>query len=436
MKLTKSTIDRAEYQGLPLRALEKRRRREEISDGEYVQTRAEMLAPFHHRGKDGRPKWRRYVLWDSEVPGLGLRVTPSGRKTFVLSYRHRGIKRLMALGRYGGGLTLHQARELAQDKLHEKTKGTDPLLERREGRRRAKEAKTVSDLCEAFLERHSKASKKTWRDDHYRVEKYIKPRLGALRLEDVTRARIDQLYREIGSEHPYAANRVLALLSAMFNLAPEWGFLPEGWPNPARVKKAAMYRERRRDRPVKDEELPGLLQAIEAEPNPYVRGLFQLLLLTGLRKSEWLRAKRDDIDYGRGTLRLAETKAGQPRHVPLSSAALEILRRLPPRIGNPYLFPSSAKPGVPLADVRRAWHRIRESAGCPDLRIHDLRHSVATWLSEAGNPAQAIQQALGHRNIEQSMGYVHASDRAPREALERLGERIDSASPPEENDED
>ena len=90
----------------------------------------------------------------------------------------------------------------------------------------------------------------------------------------------------------------------------------------------------------------------------------------------------------------------------------------------------------PIADVRRAWHRIRESAGCPDLRIHDLRHSVATWLSEAGNPAQAIQQALGHRNIEQSMGYVHASDRAPREALERLGERIDSASPPEGNDED
>ena len=96
------------------------------------------------------------------------------------------------------------------------------------------------------------------------------------------------------------------------------GFVPEGLPNPARVKKAAMYRERRRDRPVKDEELPGLLQAIEAEPNPYVRGLFQLLLLTGLRKSEWLRAKRDDIDYGRGTLRLADTKAGRPRHVPLS----------------------------------------------------------------------------------------------------------------------
>ena len=102
-----------------------------------------------------------------------------------------------------------------------------------------------------------------------------------------------------------------------------------------------MYRERRRDRPVKDEELPGLLQAIEAEPNPYVRGLFQLLLLTGLRKSEWLRAKRDDIDHGRGTLRLADTKSSRLRHVPPSSAALEVLRGLPPRIGNPYLFPST-----------------------------------------------------------------------------------------------
>lgn len=91
------------------------------------------------------------------------------------------------------------------------------------------------------------------------------------------------------------------------------------------------------------------------------------------------------------------------------------------------------KPGVPLADVRRRGTGSENPRAAPTCEIHDLRHSVATWLSEAGNPAQAIQQALGHRNIEQSMGYVHASDRAPREALELLGERIDSVSPPQEN---
>ena len=180
---------------------------------------------------------------------------------------------------------------------------------------------------------------------------------------------------------------------------------------------------------VKSDELPRLLEAIQAEESPYVQALFELLLLTGLRKSEWVQAKREHLDYGRGTLRLPDTKAGQPRHVPLSAAALEMLEALPPMVGNPYVLPSPTRPGKPLGDARKAWDRIRERAGCTDLRVHDLRHSVATWLSEDGQAAQTIQQALGHKNIEQTMGYVHAGDKAPRQALERLGERIRSISP-------
>ena len=137
-----------------------------------------------------------------------------------------------------------------------------------------------------------------------------------------------------------------------------------------------------------------------------------------------LHAKRKDIDFGRSTLRLADTKSGRPRHVPLSAAALELIRSLPRMVGNEYILPSPVKPGAPLSDLKHPWARIRKAAGCPDLRIHDLRHSVATWLAESGEPAQTIQQALGHQNIQHTMGYIHASDRAPREALDALAEKI------------
>ena len=155
----------------------------------------------------------------------------------------------------------------------------------------------------------------------------------------------------------------------------------------------------------------------------------KLLVLTGLRKLELLRARWEDVDLGRGTLRLPETKAGTPRHVPLSREALETIRAIPRMLGNPYLFPSPTKSGAPLFDLKKPWKRVREVAECPDLRVHDLRHSVATWLAEDGTAAQTIQQALGHKNIEQTMGYVHAGDQAPREALNRLGEKISSAAP-------
>ena len=89
-----------------------------------------------------------------------------------------------------------------------------------------------------------------------------------------------------------------------------------------------------------------------------------------------------------------------------------------------FIFPSNIKPGAALCDLKRSWSRIRRAAGCPDLRIHDLRHSVATWMADAGTPAQVIQQALGHSNIQHTLGYIHASDQAPRAALDALAERI------------
>ncbi len=389
MKLTKSIVDRAAYGGASY---------------------------------SGKPS--RYVLWDDDLRGFGVRIFPSGVKTFVLSYRSGGRKRLMKIGRYGV-LTVDQARKKARKLLSRVDEGADPLAELQEKRLKASQAKTVSELCDIFIERHAKVRKKSWKEDQRKIDKLIKPELGHLRIEDVTRERIARLYRKIGADRPYVANRLLNLLSTMFNMATEWGLVSETSANPAAMKRHSMFREKRRDRPVKTEELPRLLDAIEAESSPYVRGVLKLLLLTGLRKNEVLRAKWINIDLGRGTLRLEDTKAGRPRHVPLSSAALEIIRALPKMVGNAeFLFPSPTKVGAPLYDLKKPWERVRKAAECPDLRIHDLRHTVATLLAESGHPAQTIQQALGHHNIQQTMGYVHAGDQHAREALEELGRQI------------
>ena len=380
MRLTKTAIDKATYQG---------------------------------EGK------KRFVLWDDALPGFGLRIYPSGRKTFVVFYRSASRQRFMSLGMYGV-LTLSQARDQARRILVEAREGNDPLQSRQD----SLHAQTVSAFCEHYLEQHARPKKKSWKEDERRIHRYIKPAIGKLALEKVSREDINRIYHQVGSKKPYEANRLLALLSTMFNLAKSWGLLPEGGSNPAKIPKSQRFKEKVRDRPVTSAELPKLLQAISEEEDVHAQAAFRLYLLTGLRKRELLHSRWNDLDPERGTLRLPDTKGGKPRHVPLSQAAIGILASLPRMATNPYIFPSPMKDDIPRNDLFKRWRRIRQQAGCHDLRIHDLRHSVATWLAEEGNAAVFIQQALGHQSLQTTMRYIHAANAGPRQALEGLGERL------------
>ena len=358
--------------------------------------------------------------WDDSLSGFGLRVYPSGRKSFVVSYRTQGRKKIMVLGKYGI-LTVDQARKRARVELGSVAQGNDPS---REKQARARKVATMAEFTDLYLERHARPKKKSWPEDERRIQQYIRPSLGTLPLEQVGRAEVNHLYHQIGVEKPYEANRVLALLSTMFNLAIAWDALPSGSANPAKMPKSQRFKEQERDRPVNSAELPRLFQALKAEADPHIRAVVHLYILTGLRKSELLHARWENVDFDRGTLRLPDTKAGKPRHVPLSRTALEILEGLPKEPDNPHIFPSPVNPGAPRYGLFKPWRRIREQAGCADLRIHDLRHSVATWLAEEGHAAQFIQQALGHQSLATTMKYVHASAAGPRQALEGLGSKL------------
>ena len=246
----------------------------------------------------------------------------------------------------------------------------------------------------------------------------VERRLAAI-LSDGMGERFERLYREIGETKPYAANRTLALLHTIFNYAKQRRLFPSDRPNPAFITASDRYRETRRQRTISDEELARLLEEIENE-EIFVRTALQLLLATGCRKREILHARWEQVDLEEGTLRLPDAKTG-PRPVALSAWAVELLRSLP-RSSSGYLFPSPKKPGVPLSDLFNRWDKIRKKAGCADVRIHDLRHAVATRLAKE-YPAQVAQAALGHQDIRTTLGYIDPTEPA-RAALDRLGESL------------
>ena len=370
--------------------------------------------------------------WDAELKGFGVRVFPSGRKAFLVAYRADGRKRFLTLGTFGRDLTADEARKRAMARLGEVASGKDPAAARDQERK----GETMRDLAATYMERHAKPNKKSWREDERRLQRHMLPKWGKLKVRAITRADVAALHARIGKAAPYEANQTLALLSKVFELARRWGFVPEGHPNPARdIDK---FREVKRDRWVTPEELPRLAQAINEEPNDAARCALWLYLLTGARKSELLRAKWADVDWTRAELRLPETKAGRVHYIPLSAPALALLREVPRVEGNPFILvgrgprgasaeEKAAKPAH-LVNISKPWGRVRTAAGVADVRLHDLRRTVGSWLAQAGNSLHLIGRVLNHSNQSTTAIYARFGEDSVRAALEQHGARIMGAA--------
>jgi integrase len=321
----------------------------------------------------------------------------------------------LTLGRYGV-LTLTEARDLARRALVEVAGGIDPQEERR-----APKSQTVRQFSETYMERHAKVRLKSWADDSRRFKREIVPKLGSKSLESVKRSHVADLHSKIGRKTPYEANRVLELVKRMFSLAEQWGYVPEGHPNPAKGIKR--FREKSRDRFVTEAEFPLLRDAINAEQDIYVRSAIWLCLFTGARKTEILSRKWEDVDLDRKEMRLKDTKAGRDHVVPLSQPALEILGSIPRQQGNPYVFPGR-KRGEPRKDFRPQWDQIRERAGLQDITFHDLRRTVGSWLALGGSSLVLIGKVLNHSSPSTTKIYARLLDDAARDPLEELAQQF------------
>jgi integrase len=384
----------------------------------------DMKVKLTKRAVEGaKPTAHDAFLWDVEVPGFGCKVTPRGRRIFVLQYWANGRSRRVTLGRYGVELTVDQARTKAKGLRGQVADGGDPAA----ARAKARAMPTLTEFAERYLIEHAMAKKKplSIEADRRNLDKHILPALGRLRVNSITRADVARFHAAMRAT-PTLANRCLALLSKMFSLSEAWDFRPDG-SNPARhVQK---YRERKVDRFLSEAELARLGAVLEAAAqageHPSVVAAIRMLLLTGCRRNEILTLKWEYVDLERGCLRLPDSKTGS-KTVLLGAPALELLAGLPRSEGNPYVLPGKV-PGKHYVGLEKAWFRLRKRAGLEDVRLHDLRHTHASVGAGSGESLVLIGALLGHRQAATTQRYAHLSDNPLRAAANRISGRVDAA---------
>jgi integrase len=362
-------------------------------------------------------------LWDDELPGFGVRCRPSGGKVYFLKYRtHGGRQRWLTLGRHGP-LTPEQARAKA---LHEKAAigdGDDPSGQRQRKRRED----SIAAVADRYLVEHVQAHNKPSTATEVRriVETRIKPKLGAIKVTDLTRSDIKAWHHAM-SATPFEANRALAYCSRMMSLAAtEWELRED---NPcAGIKR---FRERPRERFFADDELAKIGDALAAAERdgteqPGFILLVRLLATTGMRLGEALGLLWSDADLAGRAIRLRDAKAGA-RTVHLGAAAVAILDAVEEKSG--YVV-HGLDPAAQLSvtTAENAWRRLRTRAGIIDGRLHDLRHSVGTFAALAGANAFAVRDLLGHRTLAMTGRYVERAADMVRATADAVSSRVAAA---------
>jgi integrase len=356
------------------------------------------------------------IYWDVALPGFGLRKFPNGRGSYVCAYRVQKRKRLVDLGRCDA-ITLEQARRKARQYLGTAAAGKDPKSNTDEMRA----SLTVKKLAELYIERHARPKKKTWKADEAALNQLLIPRFGAHLAAAITRADIAAIHAESGKAHPYAANRFLSTVRKMYNVGRQLGVVPEEIRNPG--TEIERFPEHRRRRFVTPAEMPILATAINEDPNEFAAHALWLLLLTGIRRSEIFAAKWADIDWDGKTLYVGKTKNGEPVLAPLSRAAISRLKTIPRLKDNPYIICGEI-PGKPLAYIDRMWRRVRKETGFKDLRIHDLRRTVGSWLVRDGASLHLVGAVLNHRDQKTTAGYAYFQTEDRHKVLDRHGKKI------------
>lgn len=368
-------------------------------------------------GGDGKSQW---IFWDAAMPGFGLRIFPNGRRSYVCGYRVQRRKRLATLGR-ADVLTLEQARRKAKTYLGQVCGGEDPQSVADAERA----ACSVKTLVEIYLDRHARPKKRSWKRDQSLLRRVLIRELGTRLAQSLTSADIAPLHAQMGRHSPYAANELLAVVKKMYNVGKTWGLVPREVLNPAAGIEQFATTKRRRY--VTMAEMPRLAAALDADRNDYAAHAIWLLLLTGCRRSEILGAKWSDIDRQQRTLYVGRTKNGEALLVPLSHAALKRLELIPRQEGNEHII-CGALPGSPLVYIDSAWRRILKAAQLTDLRIHDLRRTVGSWLVQDGASLHLVGAVLNHKDPKTTAGYAYFQTQERQRALDEHGQRLLAAS--------
>ena len=362
-----------------------------------------------------KPDTTEYAVWDSEVPGLGVRVRPSGHRSFVWHGRVQGEPVRATVGP-AALMTVEDARKRALA-LRE---GTAP--------REAEGHSGVPLFRDFVLDEWWPAYRRRCAPSSCRfanrvLERQLIPAFGHLPLDSIRRIDVERWFDTYSRAAPGGANKALEILSQIMNAA-----LAAGQVETVPVKGIAKNPRPKLTRFLSADEIERLHRVLDrlVDEWPSRRqqaDIVRLLLLTGCRKGEILKLRWSEVDSDR--LNLAHTKTG-PRRVWLSRAAQGILARQP-RAAGPYVFPSPRHPDKPLSPTLPFWRRARKEAGLDDVRLHDLRHTVASQAVARGVPLSTVARMLGHADPRMTLRYAHVGDRDLQAAAERVGKAIEAA---------
>lgn len=376
---------------------------------------------------------KRLIYWDDKITGFGVRVTKNGTKSFTLRYVLKGKERKYVIGKFPE-LSTSAAKEIAIKLKGEIVQGFDPL----ETRIAIRLTPTFKELAEEFLGAKKNFYRPATLNSYkkYHLAKCLLPAFGNKKIDHISKKDIERFIASL-HETPTYANRILTLLSSIFNTAISWDLLEK---NPAKgVKK---YTEHRREEYLSEEQIKKVIDVLNNETSKLNVAVIKLILATGSRKGEVLSARWEDFDFAKQIWIKPHTltKQNKTSIIPLNSEALDVLLDMKNNIvtdeseikkgpadeshtisNETYLF-YNPKTKTHIKDIKRFWIEVRNKSGVPNIRIHDLRHTFASILINKGVGLEVIGKLVGHSNIKTTQRYAHLVNDVLKQASEMVGD--------------
>jgi integrase len=338
------------------------------------------------------PATGKITLWDDSPTGLGLSITHRGSKSWILKYRVNGVQRKLTIGNYPG-ITLDAARKAAIIALGQIAIGNDPAQEKIDKKLEESGADTFKALSERYITQWARPRKRTWDRDEAHLKNHLLPAWGKSKAKDITRKDVITLIDKYAEESPIAANRLLALVSKIFNFGMSKDIVEY---NPAyRLEKPS--KEHPGDRRLSDEELLTVWKVLDTEPF-IAASAYRMLMLTACRLHEVLDMKWSEIDWTKNiwTIPAARTKNKRDHRVPLVGMALEIIESIKSQHhAGEWVFYSNVK-DQPLTKLTRRQDAILKATNLKHFTLHNLRRTVATGLGNLGVADATISRILNH----------------------------------------